>query len=51
MRPEGAYTPTLSFFPHARSCERSELDVCPDFYHEMGIFKVVRGLLLAAILY
>jgi hypothetical protein len=51
MRPEGAYSAILSFFPHAPSCEQSELDVCPDFYHEMGIFKAVRGPFLAVILY
>lgn len=50
MRPEGAYPSTLSFFPLARFCEQSELDVSRDSYPETSSFKAVRGELLALIL-
>jgi hypothetical protein len=42
---------TLSFFPLARSCEQSELDVYRDFHPEGWFSKAVRGLYLASILY
>jgi hypothetical protein len=39
MRPKGAYSAILSFFPLARSCEQRELDVNRDFYPELACFK------------
>jgi hypothetical protein len=39
MRPQGAYSAILSFFPLARSCEQRELDVNRDFYPELACFK------------
>jgi len=43
MRPQGAYPRPLSFFPLARSCEQSELDVYRDFHPKGWFSKAVRG--------
>ncbi len=43
LRPQGAYSPTLSFFPLTLPRERSELDVYRDFHLKTGFSKAVRG--------
>ena len=47
MRPKGAISSQFLFFPLARFCEQSELDVFRDSYPEAGLFKAVRGRHLA----